>query len=197
MCNNKIINLKLFKMKYLIILFMAVMAVGFTSSATKYMTKNGKISFYSDAPLEKIEAKNSQVNAALDVQTGDILFKVLIKSFVFEKALMQKHFNENYMESDKFPTSTYKGKITNLTEVKFDKAGTYNSKVNGQLNIHGVTKDVAAQGTITVNADGINIKAKFKINIGDYGIKIPGAVTGKIAEEVEIIIDADMKPLSN
>jgi polyisoprenoid-binding protein YceI len=163
----------------------------------KYISKNGKISFFSDAPMEKIEAKNSQVNVAVDTETGDIAFKVLVKSFVFEKALMQEHFNENYMESDKFPTSTFKGKITNLSEIKFDKANTYNIKVEGNLTIHGVTKAVNAQGTMTIGDKTMNIKAKFKIKISDYGIKIPGAVTGKIAEMVDITVDADLKPLAN
>ena len=77
----------------------------------KYLTKNGSIRFYSETPMETIQADNKQVNSALDVQTGDFVFKVLIKSFLFEKALMQEHFNENYMESDKMPDATFTGKI--------------------------------------------------------------------------------------
>lgn len=183
-------------MKHLLFLIIGIALIAATTSSGKYMTKNGKVSFYSDAPLEKIEAKNSQVNAAINAETGDVLFKVLIKSFVFEKALMQEHFNENYMESDKFPTSTYKGKITNLNDISFDKSGSYIAKVSGKLTLHGVTKDVDTQGTITVSDKNLNLASKFKIKIQDYGISIPGAVTGKIAEEVEISIDADLKPLT-
>ena len=97
----------------------------FSLQAQKYMTKNGNIKFYSETPMETIEATNNQVNAALDTQTGDLVFKVLIKSFQFEKALMQEHFNENYMESDKMPNSTFKGKVTNLSAIDFTKEGTY------------------------------------------------------------------------
>lgn len=180
------------KIIYPIALILFIVASSFTG---KYITKNGKISFYSDAPLEKIEAKNSQVNAALDSQNGALLFKVLIKSFIFEKALMQEHFNENYLESDKFPTAIFKGKITNLKEVNFAKEGSYAVNVIGKLTIHGVTKAVKTTGTIAIKGKGLNVKSKFNIKIADYGVKIPGAVTGKIAEEVEIRVDADMKPL--
>ena len=178
----------------------ALIIIGFivlTSFTGKYITKNGKISFYSDAPLEKIEAKNSQVNAAIDSQSGAILFKVLIKSFIFEKALMQEHFNENYLESDKYPTAIFKGKITNLNDINFERDGSYAAIVKGKLTIHGVTKDISTTGMITIKNKGdlLNTKAIFTIKITDYGISIPGAVTGKIAEEVEISINADMKPL--
>ena len=183
-------------MKNIFVLLFALILMSASNTTGKYMTKNGKISFYSDAPLEKIEAKNSQVNIAIDSQTGDVVFKVLIKSFVFEKALMQEHFNENYLESDKFPTSSFKGKITNITDIKFDKSGSYIAKVAGKLEIHGITKEVTSQGTITVSDAGLNVKTKFKIKIGDYEITIPGAVTGKIAEEVEISVDADLKPIT-
>lgn len=182
-------------MKNLLIVFISIVLFSAMPESTKFITKNGKVSFYSDAPLEKIEAKNAQMNVALDTQTGDILFKVLIKSFIFEKALMQEHFNENYLESDKFPTSTFKGKIVNLSDIKFATSGTYNAKVTGKLTIHGVTKDVEAQGVIFVSNQAINLKSIFKIKIGDYNITIPGAVTGKIAKEVEITVDADLKPL--
>ena len=94
--------------------------------AQKYITKNGKINFYSDAPMEKIEAKNNEVKAALDASTGDIVFQVLITSFEFKQALMQEHFNENYMESPKFPNSTFKGKINNLKDINFSKNGRRN-----------------------------------------------------------------------
>jgi hypothetical protein len=94
-----------------------------TANAQKFMTKNGYIGFYSHTPVEDIKADNNQVASVLDVSTGEIAFQVLIKSFQFEKALMQEHFNENYLESDKFPRSTFSGKITNISEVNFSKTG--------------------------------------------------------------------------
>ena len=104
-------------MKNLIILFFCLAAVSFSANAQKFITKTGHIKFFSDSPLEKIEAHNHQVNAALDASTGDFVFKVLEKSFEFNKALMQEHFNENYVESDKFPNALFSGKITNIKDV--------------------------------------------------------------------------------
>ena len=97
-----------------LLLTIAILALLYqTSNAQRYLTKNGHIFFHSEAPLETIEAHNKQVNAAIDASTGDFVFKVLMNAFVFEKALMQEHFNEKYVESDKFPKSSFKGRITN------------------------------------------------------------------------------------
>jgi len=169
-------------LKILVIAAIAITA-SFTVQAQKYMTKNGNIKFYSETPIETIEATNNQVNAALDSQTGDLVFKVLIKSFQFEKALMQEHFNENYMESDKFPNSTFVGKVTNLTAVDFSKEGSYEATIEGDLTIHGVTKKISEKGTFTVKAgDKIHGISKFNVKPADYSIKIPGAVVKNIAD---------------
>ena len=104
------------------------------------------IRFYSKSQLEKIEAVNRQVNTALLVQTGDFVFRVLIKSFNFEKALMQEHFNENYLESDKYPEATFLGKIINIKDINFTKEGSYPATVEGKLTIHGQTQLV--KGTV-------------------------------------------------
>ena len=164
-----------------------------TITAQKFMTKNGNIRFYSETPMETIEATNSQVNAALDSQTGDLVFKVLIKSFNFEKALMQEHFNENYMESDKFPNSTFQGKVTNLSAIDFKQEGTYDAVIEGDLTIHGVTKKISEKGTFTVKAgDKIHGNSKFNVKPADYSIKIPGAVVKNIAETIEVTVDIEL-----
>ena len=90
-----------------------------TVLSQRYITKNGHIQFYSETPMETIEAHNRQVNSALDLSTGDFVFKVLMKSFEFEKALMQEHFNENYVESDKFPRAEFEGRILNFSSIDF------------------------------------------------------------------------------
>jgi polyisoprenoid-binding protein YceI len=159
----------------------------------RFITKTGHIFFYSEAPMETIEAHNKQVNAAIDTQTGDMVFKVLMKSFIFEKALMQEHFNENYVESDKFPNATFKGKVTNLDEIDFSKTGKYPAIVEGSLTIHGKSNPVKAKGEFIIEEDLIHSTSKFKIEIADYNISIPGAVTGKISEEIEITIDVKLK----
>ena len=181
--------------KIIAVLFIAIMGATHIQ-AQKFMTKNGNIKFYSETPMETIEATNSQVNAALDSQTGDLVFKVLIKSFQFEKALMQEHFNENYMESDKFPNSTFQGKVTNLPVIDFKKEGTYEATIEGDLTIHGVTQKISEKGTFTVKAgDKIHGNSKFTIKPADYQIKIPKAVMQNIAETLEVTVDMELSKM--
>lgn len=160
--------------------------------AQKYISKNGKISFFSDTPVEKIQAMNNQVNAALDISTSEMVFKVLIKSFEFEKALMQEHFNENYLESDTYPNATYKGKITNISAVNFAKNGTYKVTTEGDMTIHGVTKKIKETGTIEVKDSKIIIVATFSILLKDYNVNVPNAVVNNISESIQISVDATL-----
>ncbi len=180
-------------MKRTIILLSAICILSITSFAQVITTKTGSIRFYSDAPLEKIEATNNQVNAALNTSTGEFAFKVLTKSFVFEKALMQEHFNENFMESDKYPLSTFNGKITNLKDINFSKDGTYNATVEGDLTIHGVTQKVKETGTIEVKSGTSRAKSTFNVLLKDYNIKLPDMVFNKVSETIQINVDAQMK----
>ena len=162
-----------------------------------YITKTGHIKFYSDTPVETIEANNHAVNSALNPNSGDFVFKVLIKSFVFEKALMQEHFNENYMDSDEYPNSTFKGKITNISDIDFSKDGNYDANIKGDLTIHGVTKPVEEKGTFAVKNGKIRGKSVFKVLLEDYKIKVPGAVKKQISESIEVTVDVmleEVKP---
>ena len=183
-------------MKKLVLLFFCLIIVSSAAEAQKFITKTGHIKFYSDSPLEKIEAHNRQVNAALDASSGDFVFKVLMKSFEFEKALMQEHFNENYVESDKFPTATFLGKITNIKGLNISKDGVYEVIVEGKLTIHGTTQQVKEKGTFEVKTGKITAKAKFSILLADYKIKIPGAVANNISKSVEITMDLALDKLN-
>lgn len=158
--------------------------------AQKYMTRTGKVTFYSATPVENIEAINNEIASAIDAKTGDVIFQVPIKSFKFEKALMQEHFNENYMESDKFPKAEFKGKIADLSNVNFAKDGTYNVKTNGKMTIHGVTKDVILPGTIVVKGNSITANSKFDVRTSDYNINVPKVVEGKIAKQIEVTVNS-------
>ncbi len=166
------------------------------SNAQKFITKNGNVVFYSDGPMEKIEARNNQVNSALNIKTGDFVFKILMKSFVFEKALMQEHFNENYVESDKFPVAIFKGKVTNISNIGFTNKGEYDVSIEGELTIHGETNKITSNGIFDISKNEIKGTSKFYIALDDYNISIPGAVTGKIAEEIEISVEVLLKPLN-
>lgn len=170
--------------------FAFALAVAGSLSAQKYTTKNGSTKFFSTTPVEDIEAVTNTVNAAVDSQTGEVFFKILIKSFKFEKALMQEHFNENYMESHKFPSSEFSGNITNLDAINFKKDGEYPANVEGSLTIHGVTKPIIAKGTIIVKGGNVRIKSVFNVKPADYEIKVPAAVREQIAEVIQVTVDA-------
>ena len=162
-------------------------------SAQRYITKNGYIRFFSSTPVEDIKAHNRQVQAALDSQSGKLVFKVLMKSFSFKKALMQEHFNEKFIESHKYPNSNFKGKIVNLDDINFKKDGEYPAKVEGKLTIHGVTQAIEEEGTITVKNDTAHAESQFRITVADYDIEIPSTVRKNIAKEVEVTVDCKLK----
>lgn len=177
-----------------LILFIFI-ALGSTH-AQKYITKTGHIRFFSETPVENIEAHNHQVNSYLDEQTGDFVFKVLMKSFQFEKALMQEHFNENYVESDKFPNASFTGKVLNMKDLNLTKNGTYNVKVEGELTIKGVTKKITEKGTFEVKDGRVNGKSTFNILLADFGIKIPNAVANNISKTIQIDVDVNLEKLA-
>ncbi len=186
-------------MKKLILSAILVLVIGLVSSkgySQKYMTKNGFIKFYSETPIETIQADNRQVNSALDIQTGDFVFKILMKSFVFEKALMQEHFNENYVESDKFPNATFQGKVAGISGIDLTREGIYEVTVEGDLTIHGVTRKITEKGTFTVKAgDKIHGASKFMVKPADYDIKIPSTVMKNIAETLEVTVDIELSKI--
>lgn len=154
--------------------------------AQKYFTRTGEISFFSSTSVEDIEAHNKTVTAVFDSQSGAIQFSVTMKAFHFEKALMEEHFNENYVESDEFPKSSFKGKIVEMDKINLKKDGVYSSEVKGKLTIHGVTKEVSTQGQFTVKGGAVVGEAKIQVNPEDYKIEIPGVVREKIAKELEV-----------
>lgn len=177
-------------MKNLILAAALSVATFTANSQDRYMTRNAEVSFYSDAPMEKIEAHNGQGASVLDASTGNMEFMVTMKAFEFEKALMQEHFNENYVESDKYPKAVFKGKIQDMSKVDFSKDGVYPVKVVGQMTMHGVTNDLTSDGTIEVKGGKITGKSKFNINTEDYKIVIPALVREKVAKVVTITVVA-------
>ena len=182
------------KTKLLLLLISCSLLFGFSIQKGKYITNNGKVSFFSTTPVENIDATNSKVTSILDTDNGDIVFSMQITDFIFKKSLMQTHFNENYMESEKYPKSTFKGKITNLSQIKFDTKGTYNATIEGDLTIHNVTKTVTVTGTMEVQDGKILAKAKFPVKLADYKIEIPKLVFQKIAETVDVTVDLAYTP---
>lgn len=160
-----------------------------TCIAQKYFTKNGNISFFSATNIENIKAENNQVMSVLNTANGELQFSVLIKNFHFKKVLMEEHFNENYMESDKFPKSAFKGTITDISKVNFSKEGSYPVTVTGDLTMHNTTKKITTSGTINIGSGKIIGNAVFKLTLADYNISIPKVVANNISKTIEITVN--------
>ena len=155
----------------------------------KYFSKTGHVWFYGKTPLEVIEAHNNQVATIINKKTGDIAFDMIMKSFKFEKALMEEHFNENYVNSSKFPKCTFKGKIVDFDSKIFTKEGTSKVTVEGDMTLHGVTKKIKADGTMELKDGKVFAKAKFKVRNADFNIEIPDLVKDKIPAVMDVNVD--------
>lgn len=170
----------------LIILYSALV------SAQKFSTERGTISFFSDAAIEDIAAENTMVGSLFNSTTGELVYIVKIKDFVFPKALMREHFNEKYMETEKFPKSLFTGKLKGYD---VNAKGEQNVVATGKMTIHGVTKEISVPGTLLFDAGKATMKAKFMVVLKDFDIKIPKLVWQNIAEEIEVKIDFVYKPM--
>ena len=174
------------------ILFLVIfITINLSTKGQVYFTKNGSISFFSKTILQNIQADNNEVISILNLQTGALQFSLLNTAFHFPKAKMEEDFNENYMESDKYPRSIFKGSIANIDKIDFSKVGTWPVNVTGDLMIHGVTKNITTSGKIIIKDGKISAAASFKILLEDYHIKIPSIVSNKISENIEINIDCN------
>lgn len=176
-----------------LLLMIALVGVSYSAMAQKYLTQSATIKFFSETPVENIEAVNNQVSTVLNSENGELVFSLLIKAFTFEKALMQEHFNEKYMESDKFPKSTFKGKIADFDLSKLTNEFT-EYKVNGTLTIHGVSKQVELMTKLKMQGQQLVGNSNFQVQLADYDIKIPSAVSDKIAKTIDITIDTIYEP---
>lgn len=166
----------------------------FATAQQKYKCSDGKVKFFSSAPLEDIEAISEKVSAIYNAQNGEVAAIIPIKSFEFENGLMQEHFNENYMESEKYPKASFSGKIYNPGKDFSGKV--FQTEAKGKLTIHGVTKERIIPLTLTYQEDGsIKVTAKFMVKVADHKIKIPSIVFQNIAEEVEVTFKLILKPI--
>jgi polyisoprenoid-binding protein YceI len=148
--------------------------------------RKGTAYFFSEAPLEDIEATNTEVIGALDLTKGTLAVTMFMKGFHFDKSLMEEHFNENYIESEKFPRATFKGVISDFSTLDFTKSGKIEAEAKGEINIHGVTKPLTAPVTFEISANKLSAITVFNISIADFDIDIPRLVIQNIAEVVEV-----------
>lgn len=174
-------------MRHLSLIIMLLLAV--PATAQQYSTRTGRISFFSETPVENIEAISNQAAGMLDASSGKLNVQMLIKSFRFKKRLMEEHFNENYMESDKYPKASFEGQIAEIGKVDLSRKGSYPVVAKGVLTMHGVSRDVEIPGTLAVADGKVTATATFIAKPADYEIKIPSIVRKNIAEEISVTVN--------
>ena len=179
-------------MKKLILLTIILIST-ISFAQDKIITKNGKVTFEASVPaFEEVKAKNEGVTCVINTKTGEIASLILVKGFRFKIALMEEHFNENYIESDKYPKSTFKGKIDNFDFAKLT-SDAKDYTVKGKIELHGKSKDISIIVKIKKTNDGINLVSDFNLNTDDYDIEIPSVVSKKLSKKVAVKIDYTLK----
>lgn len=166
-----------------VIICVCVLAV---SAQDIYKLKSSKINFFAGTPLEDIDANNTKTTSFLNIKTGEITISIPNKEFVFKRSLMQEHFNENYMETAKYPKSEFKGKIKDIESIDFTKTEPITIVVEGTLTVHGIAKERSIEVTLKNNAQLIEGVSKFVIPLSDHNINRPQILWEKIAENVQI-----------
>ncbi len=177
--------------KIILLVFIAIISLNLYAQDIQ-QSKAINVKFFSSAPLEDIEAITKNGTSVLTLSKNEFFFLVPIKSFSFKSSLMQEHFNENYMESDKYPDARFSGKINETIDWKKD--GTYPVTVTGKLSIHGVNKERTINGTVIIKNGIISIQSKFDVSCKEHEIKIPSMMTEKIAEVVAVSVDGAYAP---
>ena len=181
---------------FLLSLFLLFFVLGDACAQSKYMTKTGRVSFFSATPIEDIEAKTQQTAAILDFGTGQLAFSIPIKSFVFKRTLMQEHFNENYLESDKFPKATFTGHFVGFDAATLATAGPHNVPVEGDLTLHGVTHYIQVPASVELKNGQVLASATFPVASADYNIEIPLLVRNNIAKVVTVSVALTCAPVA-
>jgi polyisoprenoid-binding protein YceI len=171
----------------LLILFILLLGATNADTGSLLICRNATISLFSEAPLENIEARTGTGVSVLNVATRELQFTVPIRSFDFKKKLMQEHFNENYMESDKYPNAKFKGKF--LEEINLEKDGDYPVTVTGELEVHGVKRQRTIKGLMKIRDKKLSLSSTFDVKCQDHNIKIPQIVFQKIAETIRVKVD--------
>ena len=160
----------------------------------KFLTRTGRVSFLSTSIIEDIEATNAATAAVVDLATGQLAFAVPIREFQFKRTLMQEHFNENYMESEKYPKATFTGHVSGADELALGTAGPHPVQVAGDLTMHGVTHHVAVAGTLELKGGQLLASAVFQVAPADYHIEIPLLVREHIAKIVTVRVALSCDP---
>ena len=176
-------------MKFLVTILLTTIALNHICAQDKVLTKTGTTIFEASVPsFEEVKATNKNSGCVLNTKTGEIVGLILMKGFKFRLALMEEHFNENYMESDKYPKGIFKGKIINFN---FDQLTTQKQDftITGTMEIHGKSKEISIIAKISKNSNTVQLNSDFTLNTDDFGIELPVLVRSKVAKKVNVFID--------
>ncbi len=185
---NQVIGMKLI----ITIATIALFSIANSSAQTLYKASNASVSFFSKTPIEDIDGKSETATTLINLETKDIAFVIQNISFIFPNKLMQEHFNEKYMESEKYPMSSFRGNVQENIDLKV--AGVYQVTVKGKLTIHGIIQERTITGTITVKEGSILLESNFIVKNSDHKIEIPSLVATKIADELDVKVKATLIP---
>lgn len=177
-----------------IVLLSAAVLFSLASKAQIYMAKTSEITFFSEARMENIDAKNTTGKPVMDAKSGRFSVKVTMKGFKFKSGLMEEHFNETYVESDKYPHAIFEGKIKDNDKIDYSKDGEYDVVIEGKMTMHGETKDIAPAGKLIIKGNQILIDSKFKLKLADYKVEVPTNKLANIAEVVDVTIKSTLEP---
>lgn len=186
--------------RFFALLLLLISSTLHIAAQSKYFTRTGTVIFDAEGKLddiEEIKAKNTTANCVLDAVTGQMEWAVTMNKFAFASSLMQKHFNENYVESEKYPKATFKGKINDISKVNFDQDGTYPIAVSGVMNLHGISKEINVKGVITIEKGKVLSSSSFDLLLKDYKIDIPTVVFMKVAESAKVTVSAVLEILKS
>jgi hypothetical protein len=174
--------------KALLIAMLYVCAIG--HSQEKMISKSGKITFEgSVASFEEVKAINNNVTFILNPATGEIASLALMKGFRFKVALMEEHFNENYIETDRYPKATFRGKIEGF-DLESLRVNPKDFIIKGKLELHGKSRDIITKARISKSVSGISILSDFSVNASDFNIEIPSLVKSKVSNKINIQVAA-------
>ena len=178
-------------MKHLIFSFFVLLAT--QGAAQQFMTRSGEVHFFSETPVEDIEAENAQMSGLLDASNGGFAFQVQMRAFHFDKALMEEHFNENYVESEKYPKATFQGAIKDWDST-WNDGEQHDVIAVGSFDFHGVKQEREISGTLQWVGDGWEIEARFPVALEEHQIEVPAVVRDNIAPVIEVDVKATLDP---
>lgn len=181
-------------MKKIFLFTAIIILVSSSLFAQKHLTKEGVIEIFSETSLFTIEAKNQKVASILNTENGEVVASTLVRSFKFHEALVEEHFNENYMESHEFSKAVFKGKIVNIDEVDFSKDGDYAITIEGELTMHGETRAEKTEGTLSIKNGKISAKTVFVVSLANYKIEIEESYKDRIKDEIKLTVHFSYEP---